>query len=248
MINQKTQIMARVNKNGNLSGAVGNIVFVNRYGETHARRKPGKVNQTSNTKKSASGFGNNSSQDRLVRAAITEKIDIRNYQCFAVNHRTRLGLTIFQSQDEDGNTQMRYENPQSMVGTIFNNNWQWERAVNFYPDYNLPEDNSMMVIIPELNLGKQIKLPKNATRAILKLHALTIDPNKRVVMADILSSLTFDLDKNQNVPSQEWQFQIPENTYWALIIATISYSSPKNNIAEEHMHTGTYLWAKKIAE
>lgn len=245
---RKTKTMARLNKNGILSGALGKIVFVNRAGEAHVRLRSSSSNQSKNSEASAKGFGVNSSQDSLVRHAITEKLYIRNYQCFAVNHRTRLRLTILESKDQEGNIFQRYHNPQALVGTVFNNQWQWERATSFYPEYNLAQDHTMRVALPEINLGKQIKLPKNSTHATLNFHAFTIDPNSRSVVAEILSSLSFNLEKNKNIPAQDWVFSIPNNAYWAIIIATISYTSYKNNIPEEHKHTGTYLWAKKIAE
>lgn len=66
--------MARVNKNGNLSGAIGNLVFVNRDGKTHVRSKPKRVNQSTNTRSAATGFGKNSGHDSILREAITDKI------------------------------------------------------------------------------------------------------------------------------------------------------------------------------
>ena len=71
--------MARVNKNGNLSGAIGNLVFVNRDGKTHVRSKPKKVNQYTTIRGAATGFGKNSGHDRILRESITDKIQIRNY-------------------------------------------------------------------------------------------------------------------------------------------------------------------------
>lgn len=98
--------MARVNKNGNLSGAIGNLVFVNRDGKTHVRSKSKKVNQSTTIRGAATGFGKNSGHDRILREAITDKIQIRNYRCFSINHRTRLRLTIGESTNQDCTTKM----------------------------------------------------------------------------------------------------------------------------------------------
>ncbi|MCB4235564.1 hypothetical protein LDL59_11945 [Kaistella anthropi] len=49
--------MANLKKNGNLSGAIGNIVFVNDGQRTFARVKPDKVKQTPETKAAARIFG-----------------------------------------------------------------------------------------------------------------------------------------------------------------------------------------------
>lgn len=239
--------MAKLKKNGNLSGAIGNFIFVNKNGKLHVQERSNVYNMSPNSENAFILYGQNSSQDKLVRQAITEQIYIRNYHCFAVNHRTRLQKTMLHTIHAQGEGSIRYTNPQAMVGTIFNNDWDWEKATNFYPDYNLDNNQVLAVNIPQLTLGKQIKLPKNAEKASLKMYAFTIDPNQKNPKANILSSRSFDLEKNKNIPAQNWVFDIPKDAFWTLIIATISYTSRKNNIAEEHKHTGTYLWAKKIA-
>ncbi|TDX87279.1 hypothetical protein [Epilithonimonas xixisoli] len=240
--------MAKLKKNGNLSGAIGNFIFVNKNGKLHVQQKSKTYNQSPNSENAAVAYGQNSNQDRAVRQAITEKIYIRNYHCFVVNHRTRIQKTMVQTIDAQGESSIQYTNPQPMVGTIFNNDWDWEKATNFYPDYDLDADQVMTVKIPQLTLGKQIKLPRNAEWANLKMYAFTIDPNQKNPEANILSSLSLDLEKNKNVPAQDWVFDMPKDAFWALVIATISYTSGKNNIAEEQKHTGTYLWAKKIQD
>lgn len=160
--------MGRVNKNGNLSGAIGNLVFVNRDGKTHVRSKPNKVNQSTTIRGAATGFGKNSGHDRILREAITDKIQIRNYRCFSINHRTRLRLTIGESTNQDCTTKMAYLNPQPMVGTVFNNDWQWDRASNFYPEYNLSAQNTMTVHLPQLKIGKQIIFPQKCSAGKLR--------------------------------------------------------------------------------
>ena len=133
-----------------------------------------------------------------------------------------------------------------MVGTVFNNDWQWERATNFYPEYNLSGQNTMTVHLPQLKIGKQIIFPKNAVEANFDINAFTINPNTQNIQTEILSSLSFSLEKKKDIPAQDWIFDIPQGTFWTMILATISYTSPKNNIAKEHKNTGTYLWAKSI--
>lgn len=50
-----------------------------------------------------------------------------------------------------------------MVGTVFNNDWQWDRATNFYPEYNLSGQNTMTVHLPQLTIGKQIIFPQKCS-------------------------------------------------------------------------------------
>lgn len=104
----------------------------------------------------------------------------------------------------------------------------------------------MTVHLPQLKIGKQIIFPKNAVEANLNIYAFTINANTQNIQTDILSSLSFSLEKKKDIPAQDWIFDIPQGTFWIMILATISYASPKNNIAEEHKYTGTYLWEKSI--
>jgi len=83
-------------------------------------------------------------------------------------------------------------------------------------------------------------------QANFDINAFTIIPNTQNIQTEILSSLSFSLEKKKHIPAKDWIFDIPQGTFWTLILATISNTSPKNNIAEDHKHTGTYLWAKSI--
>ena len=82
-----------------------------------------------------------------------------------------------------------------MVGTVFNNDWKLDRATNFYPEYNLSGQNTMTVHLPQLTIGKQIIFPKNAVEANFDINAFTIIPNTQNIQTEILSSLSFSLEK-----------------------------------------------------
>ena len=86
----------------------------------------------------------------------------------------------------------------------------------------------------------------NKVLFLILLISFTINANTQNIQTEILSSLSFSLEKKKDIPAQDWIFDIPQGTFWIMILATISYASPKNNIAEEHKHAGTYLWAKSI--
>ena len=68
--------MAKLKKNGNLSGAIGNIVFVNSNDRTFVRAKAGRVKQTPKTKAAAGIFGLVSTREKYLRMELWNILDI----------------------------------------------------------------------------------------------------------------------------------------------------------------------------
>ena len=86
--------MANLKKNGNLSGAIGNIVFVNDGKRTFARVKPDKVKQSPETKAAAGIFGLVSAREKMFRLQLLRILGIPPLQYFAARHRARIRKTI----------------------------------------------------------------------------------------------------------------------------------------------------------
>jgi len=80
--------MGIVKNNQNLSGLVGNLVFVNTEGRLLVRSRPGKVKQTAKTKAAASQFGYASGADRVFRNHLLAEIKVHTDRSFAYRHRT----------------------------------------------------------------------------------------------------------------------------------------------------------------
>ena len=57
---------------------------------------------------------------------------------------------------------------------------------------------------------KQIIFPKNAVQANLNIYAFTINANTQNIQTEILSSLSFSLEKKKDIPAQDWIFDIPK--------------------------------------
>lgn len=239
--------MARINKNGNISGAVGKLVFYELNGKPCVREKPGKINQSQNTKKSASQFGKISSVDKMFREAIQNKLGFESLGSFPARHRGRLGDTRTEVPGSDGKKEFLFQNPQPLVGLDFNAQLTWQKTSNFYPDFTCSENSEVSVQIPEIAWRKQIKAPKNATEATLSLYAFTINPNREIMEAEVLSAFTAEISSTKISASQNWNFTIPGNAYWVFVFAKINFTSNKNNLDKYERETATYLWAKHNA-
>lgn len=78
--------MARVKSNNNLSGAIGNIVFVNDGNRSYVRTQPDKIKQTERTKAAASVFGVVSEREKWLRRHLlngNKGFAIAGVPCFA---------------------------------------------------------------------------------------------------------------------------------------------------------------------
>ena len=82
--------MANIKKNGNLSGAIGNIVFVNDGDRVFMRAKPARVKQSARTKNSSKAFGLVSSREKIFRLRLLHEMGIPAMQYFAARHRARI--------------------------------------------------------------------------------------------------------------------------------------------------------------
>jgi len=240
--------MARLKKNGNLSGAIGNIVFVNDGDRSYVRAKPGTIKQTKNTKAAASIFGWVSAQEKQFRIILQDKIGLVPQQYFSARHAARLKKTVVPEESGSANPRARFQEPTALVGFDFNQKQEWERCSNFFPDFEIDKGNILTSKIVSLTWGQEVKVPKYANFATLNLHAISTDLNQRNVSVEVLSSLSVTIKEKETIPSQEWSFSIPEKTKWLLIISTIHFESTSKPLEKSERTTGTYLWAKKIAD
>ncbi len=238
--------MARLKKNGNLSGAIGNIVFVNDGDRAYVRAKGKKPKQTRNTKIEAERFALAGEKEKLYRDLLKDKIGLVSHQYQAVRHKTRLQKTISKEISDSGTAIFRFQNPEAMIGFDFNPKMEWGSCTNFYPKYDLDADFGMTVKLPALSWGEQIKTPKKATTAKLTFYALSVDFNQKLVAAEVLASLPQIIDEQETLPEQDWFFIIPQDTKWFFIIAMLDFESTKRSLEKTEKNAGIYLWAKNI--
>lgn len=142
--------MARVKKNGNLSGAIGNVVFVNDSGREFVRARPDRVKQTAQTKAAAGVFGLVSSREKTFRLQVLRMLGVPAPQYFAAKHRARIRKTVTGDTGGSAGTGTGFGNPQALVGFSFNPNMEWESCTNFFLTFEMESNGEMKVHLPEL--------------------------------------------------------------------------------------------------
>ena len=234
--------MANIKKNGNLSGAIGNIVFVNDGDRVFVRAKPDIVKQSQRTKDSAKEFGLVSSREKIFRLRVLHAMGIPALQYFAARHRARIRKTLTPDNDGTATTNPTFGNPQALTGFSFNPKTEWQTCTNFFPEFDIQPGNEIKVLLPQLKWKEQIVPPKNSTSALLTLLALTADLNSASVPVNVQSELEIEINGSSPAPAQQWAFPAGSSAGWLLIIGCLKFKT-QNKLEATKQFAATYLWA-----
>ena len=239
--------MAKISKNGNLSGAVGNLVFVNSDHYQYVRSKPTRIKQSQKSKEAASVFGWVSGQDKKYRAALTDAFAMGTDRYYAARHRTRMFKTLSNST-ETNKPSLTHGTPEALIGFDFNEAMPWSNSFHGYPQFNLDPTGTVECKIPMLLLGDQIKLPKGAISAVLELHTFSTDPDQQTVQLNKIDSLVLNLAPKITVPETVWSFDIPDQNAWLMVIGLLNFGYPANIQTPPLSNSAAYLWTKAISK
>jgi len=235
--------MARVKKNGSLSGAIRNVVFVNDGGREFVRARPDRIKQTAHTKAAAGVFGLVSSREKTFRLQVLRMLGVPAPQYFAAKHRARIRKTVTGDNSISEEAGTGFGNPQALAGFSFNPKLEWESCTNFFPAFEMEAAGEMKVHLPELKWKNQIIPPKNTGSAVLTLLALSADFNKEAVPVKMLAKLELDIRGTSAVPSQEWIFPVDATEGWLLIIGCLKFAAPNQSSVMKEEFSAAYLWA-----
>ena len=233
--------MAILGKNGGLNGAISNLVFVQSGGRTIVRSKPDGVRQTARTKSAASVFGAVSEREKWLRNELLYRTGFPKLQHFAARHRARLRKTIVQDEDSLLHGRASFGRPDALAGFDFNPALPWSGCTNFFPRSITREDGAVDVSLPELQWGVQIKPPKDARSAVLKLVALAVDMNLENPEIRQVSELAVGVSPGGRSPEQALRIPAVEEGRWLLLAAGLNFARSRKAPAE--CVSGCYLWA-----
>ncbi|OYX28573.1 MAG: hypothetical protein B7Z06_01315 [Flavobacteriales bacterium 32-35-8] len=234
--------MAKPINNGALSGAIGNIVFVNRGGYTYARTKPAKVKQNASTKAAASTFGWVSQQDKKFRFALAQGYTLVTDSYYAARHRATMAKALNATATT---ASLTVNMPQALEGFEFNSQVPWAKTCHFYMEFT-QDNNTMECLIPALTLGQNIKPPKAVRSAKLQLHAFMVDPNKPDMDVTPIGSHELSLLPLKTVPEALWSFNTPSEIGWLVVLGTITFEFRQANVANTLRGCSTYLFTKVV--
>lgn len=234
--------MAHINKKGNLSGALGEIVFVNDGDRKYTRLRPDLVRQSERTKAASKVFGMVSSREKKFRTKLLNRLQMPAIQYLAAQHRGRLQKCITGGANSAQQEEPQFGNPEALIGFEFNRKLKWHERTNFFPFFKETANGALKVSLPAIKWGREIKTRPKATSAVLTLTAVSVNLNSTDVPLKIVSTLTMEVGRSSESPAQEWTVPADDAPGWLLIIGMVQYSG--NGLSEKRSETfsATYLW------
>lgn len=240
--------MARISKNGNLIGGVGNFIFVRNDDKQYVRSKPAKVKQSAKTKAAASVFGWMSTKDKLYRQVLLDQFPIVTDSRYAARHRAKMAKTLVtpDAADPSANPAV-FQNPEALLGFEFNNDLLWTKATQFFPEFSNIVADEVLCKIPALKWGKQIKPPKNCNKALVTFEAFHVDPNAETMEILPLSTWSAELSYGQSQDATAWNFDVSNLGSWLLILGSVKFNGDASLLSLNQKNAATYLWATDAA-
>ncbi|MBU8884120.1 hypothetical protein KSK37_13590 [Kaistella sp. DKR-2] len=235
--------MARITKNGLLSGILGELVFVN-SDSPHVRTRPSQPQQTEKTKAAAKAFGYASAQDKLLRGALERQLSLITDPKYASRHRARLRKALAPIHQNPMNFSLSL--PEALVGFDFNVLCLWEKTTAFYPEFSVSEGKVLECAIPVLKAGREIVLPQDAHSAELRLDAFTVNPLGRNMTLDLLGSHHAEISVFSATSPAVWTCEIPHEPAWLVVTGTLLLKSATPNCTAALRGSSTYLFARKV--
>lgn len=241
--------MARLSKNGLISGAVANLVFVNQGDRNIIRSKPDTIRQSDNTKKAAKAFGYISRQDALYRRRLMHLCGLTSDDRYAYRHRASMHKMAVRLYEGNESTVSLLEgNPKMLEGFVFNRHTEWQNVCRFFPDIHLDIEAGILTVrIPELVWKRDLKPPKKMIFAKLRFMCIAALPDeamgKNVVL---LSEFVIEASIGKHVPENIFSVEgIPEG-HQLFVIGEVQFQQAGIQVVSPHLRTaGTYLWGGK---
>lgn len=242
----KLFLMANLKKNGNLSGAIGQIVFVNDGQRTFARVKPDKVKQTPETKAAARIFGLVSAREKVFRVQLLKILGIPPIQYFAARHRARIRKTVQQDFASSPESLAQFGDPQCLAGFSFNPRIEWQSCTNFFPEVESTSNTELKIRLPEIKWKFQITAPQNCSSAMITLMVISADLNSIDISVKVLSAVEMNISAATSFPAQEWVIPIDSADGWLLLVGCVKFHQKNQPSSGMEDFSASYLWAKRV--
>lgn len=239
--------MGKINPKGQLSGSVGRFVFVNIGDMTVVRGKPGSINQTAATEKSANCFGNISHLDKLYRQNLLRHVPITTDKMYAYRHRTHFNRMAIRNTDPKiTNTSVQWDLPKMMVGFEFNKNAEWQSICHFFPEFGLDTDQRLSISIPELSLKRDFRPVAKSDSIHLTFYVIAVDMDSRSYPSvEVCTEFTIEISSRIDCPATIWTTEpLPaDQLIFVIGICKMNFAQPdKDN--KSHTSASCYLWSK----
>lgn len=238
--------MGKIKPNGQLSGGVGNVVFVQSGDKTYVRSKPTTVKQSTATKQAASSFGKISAADKVFRQRLLQLLPIATDSKYAYRHRSRFAKMMANDTENTAgaNTDTR-KTPQAMVGFDFNLACEWHKVCRFFPEYVLDPDNRLTVTLPALVWKRDLKPIEKSKNIALRFYVLAVDMNPETeVPIEICAEFGMDLPAETTSNEMVWTTEpLPTDKLLFVVgLCTMDFNRP-DKYGKTGETAACYLWA-----
>lgn len=241
--------MGRINKNGFISGSVGNLVFVNTGDRNIVRSKPDTVKQSANTRRAAGVFGYVSRQDAIYRRKMMQLCGLTADDRYAYRHRALMYRMAVRSTENGTETvSLLAGNPKIMENFGFNRHTEWQNVCRFFPEINLDASSGTVTIaVPELKWNRELKPPKKMNSAKLRLICIAALPDEsQKHNVQLLNEFTVEATPGKQVQKNIFSVNdVPEGQL-VFVLAEIQFQQPgTQNASPLNRTASTYLWGGK---
>ncbi|MFC6099703.1 hypothetical protein [Olivibacter domesticus] len=147
--------MAKINKKGQPSGKIGNVVYRELNNKSIMQRMPTKVKQTTNTQIAAQEFGISSNATKIIRqiaSLLFEYID--PYISGRLN--AIMQKCISQIPEAAGHKNLNHIDPSPFIGFQFNPDAAFEKTFQAFPHCIIQQDGSVEITIQAITPKKDI--------------------------------------------------------------------------------------------
>lgn len=242
--------MARVNKNGLISGGIAHLVYVNQGDRNILRSKPDQVRQSANTKKAASIFGYISKRDAQYRRKLIQLCKLVTDDRYAYRHRSQFyKMATSHRQTLEGPVSIVEGEPKMMEGFGFNRHTEWQKICRFFPEIQLDEEaRTLSITIPELVWNREVKPPKKMSSATLRLICIAALPDQENYQnIELLQEVDLEIGPGKGIEETHFTLtDIPEGQL-LFVIGEIRFQQTRiQQISPLLCAANSYLWGGKI--
>ena len=242
--------MARLSKNGLISGGISNLVFVNQGDRNVVRSKPDQVRQSANTKKAAGIFGYISKRDAQYRRKLMQLCKLVTDDRYAYRHRSQFyKMATSHRHTLEGDVSIVEGNPKLMEGFGFNRHLEWQNTCRFFPQIQLDtEMRSMTITIPKLVWNQELKAPPKTHTAKLRIICIAALPDlENYQNIELLKEVTLEVYPGKQIEETRFTLtELPEGQL-LFVIGEIRFQQSRVQQNGELLTTAnSYLWGGRI--
>lgn len=239
--------MAKFSKNGNLSGALGNLVFVSRGACQYVRTKPAKVKQSANTKKAGQVFGAVSRKDKEFRRMVMACFDPFRDERYAARHRAAFGRSCSTDQADDG-ASLVFDRPEALQNFAFVKDMPWEKLTRIYPDPAIDAHHVLSLELPAHRIGENLMLPQSVSKAKVSYQVFAANPDQDPVQIRELATVELTATRQSPGTPQTITCDLPDSPCWVILLGSIEFFGEQPRLQAKKTGTSAYLWAKALQE